>query len=542
MSASPSSSSLTSLSSVDRSRRPVSRCPPDNVLLAFVERKLEGVALAEFYEHAADCDECAALLSELAPPGDLGEQPSGRDAQSALSCLDEIGDSAEIVGRYRICTPLGAGAMGVVYLARDTQLNRSVALKVSRQGVSQVNTLRMLREAQAMAQLSHRNVVGVYDVGMWGDRVFVAMEYLAGGTLAAWLLGEPHPVDEILERFLHAGEGLAAAHRAGIIHRDFKAENVLLDGDGEVHVTDFGLACSVLNQQQSLTGEMEPLTSRLDAPNALQTKLTRFGTRLGTLAYMSPEQLRGQTVDHRSDVYSFCASLYEALYGELPFPGRTPIELLRNVELERLRSPNRGSAVPSWLRRSLVRGLRAEPGVRHQSMDALLDALSPVRARVRRIRYYVGGILVASILGWGSAVAGLRGSRASVGQPSLSPAPAHTVESPLCSPVAELGSFRATEQQVPPVSSPAPPNHSPSEHLTRPASESAARKLGRRSLGGAGQPSSSDSPTIKAAPAEAVQSSLPGKPSPPVPSESSSGASSSVAPSSRRPVHFDLAF
>jgi serine/threonine protein kinase len=265
--------------------------------------------------------------------------------------------------------------MGIVYLAHDAQLNRNVAVKVTRAGLSKPGVLRMLREAQAMAQLSHRHVVTVFDVGVWNDRVFVAMEHLEGGTLARYLLEQTVPWTEILDKFMQAGRGLAAAHRAGIVHRDFKPENVLLNSDGEVQVADFGLARWSLDDEDQSYFSADVNTLNVAPEHIREVRLTRQGTLVGTPAYMAPEQVRGTPVDHRADLWSFCASLYEALYCELPFPGRTPREVLAHVELHSLRAPPRGSKVPQWLRQVLSRGLRANPAHRYADMDSLLMAL-----------------------------------------------------------------------------------------------------------------------------------------------------------------------
>jgi serine/threonine protein kinase len=314
----------------------------------------------------------------------------------------------EIGGRYRASNVLGAGGMGIVYLAHDTQLNRNVAVKVTRAGLSKPGVLRMLREAQAMAQLSHRHVVTVFDVGVWNDRVFVAMEHLEGGTLARYLLERTVPWTEILDKFLQAGRGLAAAHRAGIVHRDFKPENVLLNSDGEVQVADFGLARWSFDEQDQSFFSSELNTLNVAPERIREVRLTRLGTLVGTPAYMAPEQVRGTLVDHRADLWSFCASLYEALYCELPFPGRTPREVLTHVELHSLRTPPRGSKVPPWLRQVLSRGLRANPAHRYADMDALLVALE--RGATKRVFSGLAGsitlgFVVTALLG----VIGFRG-------------------------------------------------------------------------------------------------------------------------------------
>jgi hypothetical protein len=265
---------------------------------------------------------------EIAPPG---APPLGRGAT---------------VGRYVILDPVGAGGMGVVYAAYDPELDRRVALKLLSPGRSggEPGRLRLLREAQALARLAHPNVVTVHDAGTFGERVFVALELVEGETLRRWLRAEPRPWREVLARFLPAGRGLAAAHAAGLVHRDFKPENVLLGQDGRVRVADFGLA------------------------KALEEPEEAWGAAPGTPAYMAPEQRRGMAADARSDQFSFCVALHEALYGERPSARETPA----------------GTQVPGWLRDVVLRGLKANPEERYPAMDDLLRDLERDPAAVRR--------------------------------------------------------------------------------------------------------------------------------------------------------------
>jgi eukaryotic-like serine/threonine-protein kinase len=222
-----------------------------------------------------------------------------------------VGPMPGRVGRYQLCEELGAGAMGVVYRARDPRLDRAIAIKLVRHGgATPAGSARLLREAQAMARLCHPNVVPIFDVGPAGGAVFLAMPLLEGGTLRSWLSDRPRSVDAILDRFVAAGRGLAAAHGAGLVHRDFKPDNVLLDADGEVHVGDFGLARLAGDEP----GSVEP------ADELSVDELTRTGAVVGTPPYMAPEQLRGLPIDARADQFSFCVALWEAIFGERPFP------------------------------------------------------------------------------------------------------------------------------------------------------------------------------------------------------------------------------
>jgi tetratricopeptide (TPR) repeat protein len=320
------------------------------------------------------------------------------------------------VGRYVLLEQLGAGAMGVVYSAYDPELDRKLALKILRGGRDSAATHdRLRREAQALARLSHANVVTVHDVGTHGGRVFVAMEFVAGETLRAWMTRGPHPVDEVLRVFAAAGRGLAAAHQAGLVHRDFKPENVLLGKDGSVRVVDFGLARRADDLEPARV-EDDPVSTLDDEPEkvlvsrSLQLSLTRTGGVMGTPAYMSPEQHLGLRATARSDQFAFAVALWEALRGERPFPGRDMASLSLSVTEGRLRAipsegPYANHAVSGHLHRVLVRALATTPEHRFDDMDALLAALAhdPDRRR-KRILKLVGINLAAALLLFGAGV------------------------------------------------------------------------------------------------------------------------------------------
>jgi serine/threonine protein kinase/tetratricopeptide (TPR) repeat protein len=289
----------------------------------------------------------------------------------ALSDPDEpLGRRGSSVGRYTVLDRIGAGGMGVVYAAFDPQLDRRVALKVMHAGnqgtLGSGGRARLLREAQAMAKLSHPNVITVHDVGTFGDRVFVAMEFIEGCTLREWSVSE-RSWQEVVDAFVRAGRGLAAAHAAGLVHRDFKPDNVLIGNDGRVLVMDFGLARQATTRNSSLE---ESADRGLEVPGELV--LTRTGAVLGTPAYMAPEQHKGGGVGPHADQFSFCVALYEALYGERPFEGNSVASVAMNVLEGRLRTPPRDTRVPSWLRDAVIRGLALDPDDRYPSMDALL--------------------------------------------------------------------------------------------------------------------------------------------------------------------------
>ena len=278
------------------------------------------------------------------------------------------------IGRYTIAGVLGSGGMGVVYRAFDPQLGRPVALKVVRPGHNSEETReRLIREAQAMAKLAHPNVIAVHDAGSVDDEVFVAMELVDGDNLAAWL-DAPHAWRDVLAMFEQAARGLAAAHAAGLVHRDFKPLNVLVGKDGRVRVLDFGLARPIAAGADAATDAAHTDTAPLS--------LTRTGAILGTPLYMAPEQHAGGATDARTDQFAFCVALYHALYGAYPFGGGSLPELMVSVMEGKVTVPA-GKRVPAWLRRVVLRGLSVRPDARFASMEALLDE---VEAGLRRRR------------------------------------------------------------------------------------------------------------------------------------------------------------
>jgi serine/threonine protein kinase/tetratricopeptide (TPR) repeat protein len=316
--------------------------------------------------------------------------------------------------RYVVLDPLGEGGMGMVYAAYDSVLDRKVALKLlppdDLEGGPDVSSgrARLLREAQAMARLSHPNVVAVYDVYQHGAQVFMAMELVEGQTLLQWQQEKPRTWREILTAFLAAGRGLAAAHAAGLVHRDFKPTNVLVGKDGRVRVTDFGLAREHHAPPEPVSVEAAPSpdTGPVKPHSLLELELTQRGAVMGTPAYMAPEQFRGATADARGDQFSFAVSLWEALYGERPFEGATPSERRENVLAGRIKPPPAYSKVPPWVNRALLRALSTAPEARYPSLDALLSILERDPARVRRLGLAVGAlsllVLGSSVLAWTS--------------------------------------------------------------------------------------------------------------------------------------------
>jgi WD40 repeat protein/predicted Ser/Thr protein kinase len=299
------------------------------------------------------------------------------------------------IGRYTIVRTLGRGGMGVVYLAYDGDLDRRVAVKLLHASSRNSKSVaRLQREAMAMARLQHPNVVTVYETGAHEGQLFVAMEYIRGSDMRGWMEAQPRSWREVLDTFLQAGEGLVAAHRAGIVHRDFKPDNVLVGEDGWVRVADFGLAYV---ERAADSSELPP-----ESPDraALPDGLTRTGAMMGTPAYMAPEQFRRALTDERTDQFSYCVALWEALYGEQPFPGTTVKELAVAVLRHELAEPPSDSSVPVWLRIAITRGLALEREHRWPSMAELLEVLGndPEERRTRRRRALAFGTTVVVLL------------------------------------------------------------------------------------------------------------------------------------------------
>ncbi len=348
-------------------------CLDEETVVAFVSGALRGPALAAAERHLVDCPACATLVAVAAPPSSAGA--ARRAPAPELS-----------VGRYRLLRLVGRGGMGEVYAAHDPELDRNVAIKILRADTrpDNIEAARLAREAQAVARLSHPNVVAIYDVGSSAGRMFLAMELVEGETLGAWLAQRTRTPGEILSMFLMAGSGLLAAHRAGIVHRDFKPQNVMVARDGSARVMDFGLAAA-------------------GGPgHTQQIRLTKAGAILGTPLYMSPEQMVGQPVDLRADQFSFCVALWEALHGARPFEGSTVLELRGDVLAGRPRPGPLRSRVPRRVQAALLRGLSVDRARRFPDMNALLEELTaaPLRTPTRNAAVGVGlGLGLVALLG-----------------------------------------------------------------------------------------------------------------------------------------------
>ncbi|MFT3774310.1 MAG: serine/threonine-protein kinase [Minicystis sp.] len=315
----------------------------DEALRAAVERLVA-------HDRAAAPAFLAEPVARVADALADGAPASGAPAAT----LPALPDATSRIGRFFVLRRLGEGGMGVVYLGYDEVLDRRVAIKLLRATPSARAWL--LREGQSLARLAHPNVVAVHEIGDHEGRMFLAMELVEGPTLRAWLAEAPRAFAEIAALFVQAGRGLAAAHAAGVVHRDFKPDNVLVGADGRARIVDFGIAGS--------TGEPR------------EDSFTRAGSLVGTPAYLAPEQIRGERATAASDQWSYCVALYRAAYGAPPFPESDLPALLAAVCDDPPALPPRDTAAPAWLWPILARGLAKDPAARHPSMPALLDALA----------------------------------------------------------------------------------------------------------------------------------------------------------------------
>ncbi|HVX97552.1 MAG TPA: serine/threonine-protein kinase [Polyangia bacterium] len=340
----------------------------------------------------------------------------------------------QAIDRFVVLGLVGRGGMGEVYAAYDPELDRKVAIKLLRaRGDTADARTRLLREAQAIAKLRHASVVMVYDVGTFADGVFIAMEFVEGMTVGAWVHAGVRTWRETLAVYLAAGRGLAAAHAAGLVHRDFKPDNVMVTSEGQVRVMDFGLARQVAEAAAeadaarreiegeaaaSSAGEIDPgqdpdatmdlRRGKLAPDNLAKTtekylsvKLTQTGAMLGTPAYMAPEQFAVRPTDARTDQFSFCVALYEAIYDQKPFAGDSLTALMASVTSGLVTPQPAKTRVPGWIRKVLLRGLRTNPDERFPSMEALLAALETdptVRLRRGAAAVALAGCLAAVVL------------------------------------------------------------------------------------------------------------------------------------------------
>jgi tetratricopeptide (TPR) repeat protein len=349
-----------------------------------------------------------AMSSDRVPGRGLAEEPT-LVPNNAVTADGQSGDQPRkpirelprgtVVSRYVVLHRVGSGGMGVVYAAYDPQLDRRIAVKVlsAERSMDTEGTSRLLREAQAMARLTHPNVVAVHDVGVHDGRTFIAMEFVQGQTIKAWMRAAPRPWREVLRVYRLAARGLVAAHSVGLVHRDFKPDNVMLADDGRVLVMDFGLARQIRADEAD--------TERGTAGGAALVGATGTGGFAGTPAYMAPEQFSGGAVGPWTDQFSFCIGLYEGLFGEKPFLGDTVSALAASVTLGKTQPPALRSGVPWRLRQAVLRGLSPDPSLRHASMADLLGILEKDPSRARRTVLAIGfaGATLAGSFAIGSA-------------------------------------------------------------------------------------------------------------------------------------------
>ncbi len=344
-------------------------CLEDATLLALTRGELTALSRGAIHQHLDGCGHCSDVLAELLRDMSEGHCPPG-------AAVSGPGLEGRALGRYLVLERLGEGGMGEVYAAYDPKLDRKVALKLLREpapvhgpGLAEgASSDRLLREARAMARLSHPNVVTAYDAHVVDGRLCLAVELVRGATLAAWL-GARRERPEMLRVFVDAARGLQAAHDAGMVHGDFKPQNVLLSDEGRVQVTDFGLA-------------------RLGTPAGAPAAVGPPGAIVGTPAYLSPEQRRGLEPDARSDQFSFFVALRQALTAG-------------------------GARLPRWLARALERGLSVHPEDRFPTMAHVIDALQTQPARRRRRSLVAGAVCAVGALA-GSMVGARALTRASL--------------------------------------------------------------------------------------------------------------------------------
>ncbi|RME26131.1 MAG: serine/threonine protein kinase, partial [Deltaproteobacteria bacterium] len=321
-----------------------------------------------------------SLLRALAAP----------PASGAMLLLEP---GTRIAGRYEIVGTIGKGGMGTVYCARDSSLDRKVAIKFQRPVSGEQDTFGGSAEATSLARLSHPNVVTVHETGRFEQHTYIVMEYVDGMTLAEWLRHGKRSLAEVVDMFLQAGRGLQAVHSAGLVHLDFKPANVLIGKNGIAKVVDFGLS---LKSDTRGIGRA-PASSSTDGAQVL-------GRIFGTPAYMAPEQILGEQVDARTDQFAFCVALFEAVHGRRPFEADTLEELLYEITRGRVNKAQ-GRKVPSWLNGILDRGLSADPAERFPDMKTLVAELERgPRAARRKILAAAASVVLAAGMAAGAAL------------------------------------------------------------------------------------------------------------------------------------------
>lgn len=375
------------------------RCPDEDALLRYLGPAGPGPDAAALEEHFDGCASCRAVVAALARTSLVDRGPPSSSSSSGATSLggtaawaSDFLPAGVRIGRYVVQGRIGAGAMGVVYDAIDPALRRAVAIKRLRAATADdpARQARLLREARSLARLSHPNVVAVYDAGIHEGHAFLAMARVEGTTLRAWLDAAPRSREAILGAMRGVAAGLAAVHAAGLVHRDLKPDNVLIDAGGRALVTDFGLVALGISAALPT-----PLATDAGRGPANDSALTQTGQRIGTPRYMAPEQLVGDEVGPRADQFAFCMVLFEALTGRSAFAGASTDELLRAIRARAI-DPAIDS-LPRGLRALVLRGLEPDPARRYLGMHEVVAGLAPVGRR-RRVAAFVAGLGALSVV------------------------------------------------------------------------------------------------------------------------------------------------
>jgi TolB-like protein/predicted Ser/Thr protein kinase len=328
--------------------------------------------LSENADTSKFCNNCGLSLGPEEQPGFSATKTLETPAQA-------IPKGSLIAGKYRIIEEIGRGGMGIVYKAEDTKLQRTVALKfLPHQWTADAAAReRFIHEAQAASALDHPNICTIHEIEETEDgRMYIAMAFYEGESLKEMIKREPLESKEAINVAIQVAQGMTKAHQKGIVHRDIKPANILITNDGVAKIVDFGLA--------KLAG---------------QVKLTREGTTIGTVAYMSPEQARGEAVDQRTDIWSLGVVLYEMLSGKLPFKGdyeQTLIHSILKTEPEPITKFRKD--LPSGLAQIIAKTLAKNPAARYESMDELVEDLNAVAEGFKPLRAKTG-LLGGKILG-----------------------------------------------------------------------------------------------------------------------------------------------
>ena len=391
-----------------------------------IDDRVDAQGRRDLLAHLDECVRCRLVVANgIRKVGPERTVPASKEAptpdeapQTGSPHLPSSDRFGLFAGRYRLERSLGRGGMGVVHAAWDETLHRRVALKLlhrSKLGSTQLRR-RLLNESRAMARLRHPHVVMVHDVGEHDGQIYIAMEYVDGSSLREWL-ETPRSIPQILRLFRQAARGLVAAHEQGIIHRDFKPDNVLVSSHGQAYVTDFGLA--TFHHSDAVLGVTQADLGSDGGPgggpgggsgggsgagalgagaswseDVSDPRLTTTGAIIGTPAYMAPEQFAAGVTDARTDVFAFCTTLYEALYREHPFRGAS-LEQTRRAVMKGLQvEPSARWGIPRRVRRLIRRGLRGANDRRPASMDEVLRVLRP-----RSFSLLGLGLLLVVVLG-----------------------------------------------------------------------------------------------------------------------------------------------